>query len=523
MRLIYFFSLLLISAAGFSQSKIKVDSTFGVDGFSTGEPGSAYFTGKKMAVQPDGKILVAEDISLPPDFVSAILVMRLNKDGGRDASFGTDGYVHIRIGDKNSAFVYDLHRQKDGKIVLAGTTENGSEGIYFTVRLLDDGSRDPSFGTDGLVTTRYGLKKDAGASGVISLAGGKLLASGDVNDTVFKFSLVRYLEDGALDLTFAKDGWLVYKIGDYESSISHGMMIDEDSLVYVYGNAARGGVADNAIVRYDLDGNVDHSFGNHGEIIFKVDPYVKSRLVSVTKTKDHKILAAGYTFDNNQSRLFVVKYENNGLPDSGFDKNKELYAVNIQGKNTVLSGVVELPDGRLAVSGYTNYKQSDPSRYNMFVLIADAAGNIDKSIGENGFWVLEKERGLVTFASALQDDDHLLVAGNNNLDSQIVTTRLLFDLNVGTIDFITGTTYMIYPNPLSDRVNLSYSLEKHEKITIMLTDMSGRTIQRWLSDDDQAAGRHNLNLGFSPGLLPGNYLITISNGKNIVSVKVAKQ
>ncbi len=121
-------------------------------------------------------------------------------DGSLDKSFGGgDGKVRTSIGGSSGAEVaYDLTKQSDGKLVVAGTAySDGPSGTDLgLVRYLQSGGLDKGFGGDGRVTTNLGGSD--GASTVVVQPNGKVLAAGwaKVKSTdEYRFALARYLAE----------------------------------------------------------------------------------------------------------------------------------------------------------------------------------------------------------------------------------------------------------------------------------------------------------------------------------------
>ena len=98
-------------------------------------PGDDYCNA--MAVQADGKIVLAGQAINAQRF-SDIAVVRLNSDGTPDSSFGNNGVVTTAIGT-HSDDGYAVAVQADGKIVVAGDTYfTGSKVGFAVVRYLGD-------------------------------------------------------------------------------------------------------------------------------------------------------------------------------------------------------------------------------------------------------------------------------------------------------------------------------------------------------------------------------------------------
>lgn len=80
----------------------------------------------------------------------SIALLRYNPDGTLDTAFGENGKV--TTGDSNVAAALAL--QTDGKIVVAGSFNDGANNEFLLLRYDPDASLDPTFGIDGKVTTR---------------------------------------------------------------------------------------------------------------------------------------------------------------------------------------------------------------------------------------------------------------------------------------------------------------------------------------------------------------------------------
>ena len=128
-----------------------------------------------MAIQSDGKILVvghtAIDATPPaPDLPSTFAIARYHSDGNLDTGFGTGG----RVSGSVNGIARAVAIQPDGKIVLAGDFElalsNGTFVSDFVVaRFNANGSLDLPFGTSGTgqVATDIGGAANSGRNLVL--------------------------------------------------------------------------------------------------------------------------------------------------------------------------------------------------------------------------------------------------------------------------------------------------------------------------------------------------------------------
>jgi uncharacterized delta-60 repeat protein len=244
----------------------SLDSSFSGDGMLTTDIGSTDIA-NAVAVQADGKILLAgysrkqySNYSGDPNFA----LLRYNGDGSLDSSFTGDGVLITDIGAYDEARSMAL--QPDGKIVLAGRKENSrGEADFALVRYNSDGSLDNSFSGDGMQTTAvgsywsYGQSVKLQANGKIVLAGtstNSRSSSGDID-----FALARYNSDGSLDNSFSGDGILTTAVG---SSEDNGMSValQPDGKILLAGWSYTSSGTSFALARYNSDGSLDRSFGS---------------------------------------------------------------------------------------------------------------------------------------------------------------------------------------------------------------------------------------------------------------------
>jgi uncharacterized delta-60 repeat protein len=127
--------------------------------------------------------------------------------GGLDPSFGTAGKVITSITTGQDK-AYAAAIQANQKIVVAGTSSSSVSGKDYTVlRYNTDGSLDGTFGTSGTVTTDVQVGSDDVAYCLAIQADGKIILAGySDNGTNKDAALVRYNTDGSIDTTFGNNG-----------------------------------------------------------------------------------------------------------------------------------------------------------------------------------------------------------------------------------------------------------------------------------------------------------------------------
>ncbi len=167
-----------------------------------------------VAIQADGRIVVAGDYTyFPPGVTSYVLrgmaVTRYESQGALDQGFGTNGVVTIAPSGKDLSG-QSLAIQANGKIVVAGWYYGYPD---FAVARLNglDGSLDTTFGTSGLVTTDFGptfgvTNSTDIANAVAIQADGKIVAAGSFanpSTNNVDIALARYEGDAPLQAASA--------------------------------------------------------------------------------------------------------------------------------------------------------------------------------------------------------------------------------------------------------------------------------------------------------------------------------
>jgi uncharacterized delta-60 repeat protein len=237
---------------------------------------TAYFSASAVAIQKDGKIVVAgsahRGIVIERDNFA---VARLNTDGTLDDSFNGGGTQAMDFGDNTDAHAMTIDyagtaatNPDYGKIIVVGSIhpDDGSDYQFAIDRLTTSGDEDGSFGNSGQVVSRYVSEdKYSNARVVVVQANNEIVIAGDVGATPtgsHDFGVFRLYSNGTGDSTFgASNGQTTIDFGGNDAPFS--MTIGQT------GNLLIGGTSSGLMAIADLtsDGLLDPVFGTGGKVV----------------------------------------------------------------------------------------------------------------------------------------------------------------------------------------------------------------------------------------------------------------
>jgi uncharacterized delta-60 repeat protein len=210
----------------------SLDSSFGTNGVvTTGASGLA------LALQPDGKIVVGgfRRVGTGASSYAQFVVERYDSTGTRDLGFGFNGMVTTAIGD-GDAYGRALALQPDGKILLAGGAVVHWQGVSALVRYTAGGALDSSFGDKGIVITAGdNLGYVSGANAVLLQKDGRIVTVGDGLEWSWGFGLARYLPDGMVDPTFGLGGIVTTTFGASTTASARAAALQPDGKIIAFG------------------------------------------------------------------------------------------------------------------------------------------------------------------------------------------------------------------------------------------------------------------------------------------------
>ncbi len=331
------FALARYNVGVMGQTDGSLDTTFGTNGQVLTDIGSGNNQANAVALQTDGKIVVA-GFTLSGG-LNHFALARYNPDGSLDTTFGPNGEVVTDFGTGGSQ-ANAVAVQADGKIVAAGfaTGPGGANEFALARYNPTDGSLDTTFNpmgnTPGEVTTLIGLGGDL-ANAIAIQSDHKIVVAGTarVSDTDFDFALARYnvgvvgQPDGSLDSNFGTGGIVTtdFTSGSARDQANDVIVQPDGQIVaagFTQGSTVPGG-SEFALARYNVgvagqpDGSLDTTFGTGGEVTTAFAPSF-DRANGVALQADGKIVAVG-SASNSAVEFAMAQYNTDGSLDTSFN------------------------------------------------------------------------------------------------------------------------------------------------------------------------------------------------------------
>ncbi|MDP2366420.1 MAG: T9SS type A sorting domain-containing protein, partial [Ignavibacteria bacterium] len=396
------------------------------------------------------------------------------------------------------------------------------------------------------------------ATSLILQDNGKILVGGGSGpeDFVSDIILLRYEEDGNLDLTFGTNGYTISKI-DSSKSFIQSIFLQHDGKIVAGGGAWSTTYSDFALARYTSDGILDTTFGRNGIILTSIDTSGNptERINSIALHTDGKIVAAGYSgYAADRGSLVVARYDGGTKIISNYYLSwldaRSGTGNNIYSQKLDNGGEAKwTPNGNF-VSDKPVLQASLNSHQLLFngrefLSVFQGNGGIyAQSISENGSlnWgndgvhVSEISAPLTVVKSgntANQSGAILTFSGTGNpigTGSNVYAKRINPDGSLGVITSLQEendlqlnaySLYQNYPNPFNPSTKIRYTIPNGVEVSIVqlkVYDVLGNEVATLLNEE-KAAGSYEVSFSAS-NLASGIYFYRLTAGNFIETKKM---
>ncbi len=280
-----------------------LDTSFGSGGIAVLDFGRRNGApNRQVAIQEDGKIVIGGSAR------TGFAVARLLQNGSPDSSFGSGGLVLANPGGKTGAAAgWGIAIQRvpaqtgEERIVIGGQSQPSSQALFdwTLMRFKANGATDTTFGTGGIVKTpftEFGAwvsRVEIDSSNRIVAAGKTRTADVSCGGYTIDYAVARYAENGSLDPSFAGGKQTVDIYGGYDNLLGLAVQTDDKIVMVGYAHSSDVTVTNFALVRLNVDGSRDSSFGLLGNGVVTANLYGFDNY------------ATGVALDPNDGRIVV--------------------------------------------------------------------------------------------------------------------------------------------------------------------------------------------------------------------------
>jgi uncharacterized delta-60 repeat protein len=347
----------------------------------------------------------------------------LSSPGTLDPTFVSGGVVTTSLSSNNDT-AYTVLIQPDSKIIDAGAATAGRGSVMSLVRYNADGSLDSTFGSSGKEVSNIGAGGwDAAALYPVSGTAndGKIVEAGGGG-------VARFNPNGSIDKSFGNKG-----LATVPYTIA-GVVVQPDGKVVVAGD--NGSAFE--LTRFNANGTLDTTFGSGGTATLAIAGGVYAE--TLVLQADGKLVVGGESGGPGLN-FDLARFNTNGTLDTSFGSggavtgsfgsddvgHVRLALYPTTGTDTADAGKLVAVCGINGNAGGTGSGQVGLARFN-------ADGTLDSSFGTSGEVVTPfPNSSFQAWATALQSDGKIVVAGSTNLSGQWDSSLLRYNTN-GSLD-----------------------------------------------------------------------------------------
>ncbi|MGB3342554.1 MAG: T9SS type A sorting domain-containing protein [Aequorivita sp.] len=394
---------------------------------------------------------------------------RYNLDGSIDTSFGNNGILITPIVGN-----LGLNFQQNGKIIISGSLDN-STGDISVMRYLDNGTIDNTFATNGVLTTDL---PEGFLYKINLLDDDAILLTGASNDnSTFSVIFQKYLPNGNLDLSFGNNGTLTHEIALASFTIEKVEKSANNSYILALNQS------DNEfefmVLKFTADYTLDNNFGTNGISTFDFGSITQfsSKAASYAVFNDGSIyIAGGHGKCQDSFTSFHAKLKPDGQRDNSFGND----GIRFVTSNQYLPGQVIIQENnRVLISG---------SIYDCFEWdFATISRYFSSGFVDDSFNLQDTGREVSLGSMELLADGKIVIVGSTpwyvgNSDSDFAIAR--YNNTVLSSPEFESRKITVYPNPSNGIFTVEHNFNS-EKESFQITDIIGKTIANGELDNMQ--------------------------------------
>jgi uncharacterized delta-60 repeat protein len=347
-----------------------------------------------------------------------------------------------------------MKKQFLGGVAVAAALVAGTAGVASAA---GEPRLDPAYGTNGVAPAELNTSEGDRFSGVVVSRDGRAYAAGYVTRARDqRLAVARLGAKGGLDRRFGRSGTAEVNLAEGVTTTveqaravavqSNGKIVTTAAFERApgaTGNAGRD--TDVAVVRFNVDGSLDDTFGDDG--VAKVslgdgkaianNGDVTDAVYGIAVTANDKIVVHGTRANLAEGRsdadFVVLGLTANGGVDRSFATNGQA-VVNVGGDSA--RQILVQPDGKIVATGYAN----DGGVVQPVAIRLLANGRFDATFGTNGVATMQVLSGVAeSYEIAQQGSNYVLAGYGRGLDATKVDLIVYRFTGRGTWDRSFGT------------------------------------------------------------------------------------
>jgi uncharacterized delta-60 repeat protein len=383
------------------------------------EIGSTSDEAKALAIQPDGRLVVAALCPAGLDF--KVCLARFERDGSLDASFDGDGKRLTNL----TATPGSVAALTSGHILIGAQCD----GDLCVMRVSAEGSNDASFGVAGVASG--GFSTVLQQSALLVQADGKILVGGRCSVAGnWDFCIARFLPNGVSDPSWGVNGWLTVAVGGNEDFLKS-LVENPDGTIYAVGACVVSGIERLCVLLLSANGtpinSATWSLGTGTVVGGYSALQPDGKLVVATSCTT----PTGFAFCVR--RLNKYNGVSLSVDVSEFGSLGEVM-LSIGPSDDLVSGLLVQDDGKIVVSG--SCWNPSQNRHEFCVARLHSTGALDTGFGDSGTRVIVMQpdanpRSAATSSVQVQADGKIVLAGTCNGDTTLFSRKVCLARLIG--------------------------------------------------------------------------------------------
>lgn len=468
----------------------------------------------------------SQTITLPGTTVGTLSPIKIYYAGASGVSASWIGLYRESDGDVNYLSYQYINDSLSGSLIFAGREETGlfnfrlfsgnaynKIGTSQTFLIRQGALIDPSFGENGIFRKDFLLNNlDDWASAVSVTNEDKIVVAGtaktgltDINGfELNEFTVARFNSNGQLDNTFGTNGLVHTPFTTISAKEVRALVVQDNGKIIVGGIGVLQGTYRMyavLLVQYDVNGNLDNSFGTNGVAItnfrYTAEPgnFCDDDLRCMELSPDGKILVGGGSILNLPyfpGRAFIARYNTNGFLDNNFGSGGFITSEDSIGFRGYVQSIIPPASGGdgsfyAAVMDYAQFGMNSHLIYKL-----DYDGSFVTSFGNGG--IVKETRpgyhnGQYIKSIGLSSDGSLIMMGGSADFAFWLMKRNSSD---GSPIYSFGENGLLYSDPTYGNDIPGGMVFFDNKILVGLT-----TSNRWSTAQITLDGEINLSYGVS--------------------------